>query len=424
MKKLIFLSVIFISQIVFAQNAANCNMLNPPNQAQQQNCETINKLGECKEAAPVDENAIRNRLMNLFKISEDPKTIERLARNWPGEIKNNPYLARMYPQREDYENQQKLAPTPIMDWMSSPKYQSQAKSKAELQEGFIQKYIDYAKKMDCTPTFYASDRYFRYHPTVKGFSTQGMSRDEKDYKLKKLNEEVNKPENVQAAKDFLKKIADASPNEQFICSDRVILEPTYTVGQNYEPCAGNFKKNFENNKYEIPDADLSKLLATPEASSLSACIKDRLAKGAKLHHVSIDSSASSLNNTGDAAKRFCKKGFLGLSEARAETARKQIVPKLFSDAGMGPDDINAIKIDVNAKGANGDGTSGPCVYETKNGKEVLKAKYNTKAGQAELDENRYVKVQVTFEEAGVTKKDNIAHYNPRFNCRKVVFKCQ
>ena len=49
---------------------------------------------------------------------------------------------------------------------------------------------------------------------------------------------------------------------------------------------------FENNKYDVTEPELSTLLKTKEAQEVSACIKSRLAQGAKLHHVSIVSSSS------------------------------------------------------------------------------------------------------------------------------------
>ena len=433
MRKYIFLSILIVAQLTYANSQLDCSPLNDLSEnlqdVQDVNCEQINKDGMCKEAAPVDENALRNKISSLLRVSEDPARIERLGKNWDAETRSAPWITKMYAERTRYETQEKIKPTPILDWISDKNYSSNAKTKEEYKKAFIDKYVDYAKKMDCTPTFKASDSYINPHPTIKGFTAEKMGREEKDMRLRQLKAEINDPKNIQAAKDELKKIADSSTDKFFICHDKPDLDQSgnpparFTVANRFQPCAGNFKKNFENNKYDVSQPELSKLLATPEADELSKCIKDRIAQGAKVHHISVNSSASSLNNTGDAEKRFCKKGFLGLSEARAETAKNKILPGLFDKAGQGNFDLSKVTVNVNANGANGDGTSGPCVYEMKNGKEVLKPYYNTKAGQEELDENRFVKVQVTFEETTKKVTGDIPKYQPMYRCKKIEFKC-
>lgn len=434
MKKLIFLNIVFVAQFVLAESVLKCSPLNDLDDniqnVQDANCEQINKAGQCKESPPVDENALRNRISRLLDLSVDPAKIEAAKRNWSSFVSLNPWAPKMYAERSQYEIQEKLPPVPIMDWFSDPKFSDGVKSKEEYKKAFIDKYVAFAKKMECSPTFKASDNYIEPHPTVQGFTAEKMGRDEKEMYLRQLKEEMNNPKNVQAVKDRMKKISDESADRFYICRDKPDADgqgfppARLTVAQKYQPCAGNFKKNFANNKYDVSQPELGKLLATSEADELSKCIKDRMAQGAKVHHISVIASASSLNNTGDAEKRFCKKGFLGLSEARAETAKNKILPGLFEKAGHKDFDLSKANIEVSAQGANGDGTSGPCVYETKNGKEVLKPYYNTKAGQEELDENRYVKVQVTFEDTSKKVNDNIPKYQPMFRCKKIEFKCE
>lgn len=415
----------FCWQILMADETHDsCNLLNDPHRAQSESCDIINQAGQCKEAPPVDANALRSRITSLIKISEDPARIKRFKENWNNESRLNPWAMKMYAERSSYEIQEKLAPVPILDYFSDVQFSSFAKSKEEYKKAFIEKYIDFAKKMDCSPTFRVSSNYVEAHPTLQGFSAEKMGRDEREARIRSLREDMNKPENIKAVQDRMKKIADESTSKFFICNDKPELDARYKVTERYQPCAGNFKKNFENNKYDVSETDLSKLLATSEANELSQCIKDRLAQGAKLHHVSIVASASSLNNTGEAEKKFCKKGFLNLSTARAETARNKVLPELFAKAGFAKFDLNKTQIEINATGANGDGTSGPCVYEMKNGKEVLKPYYSTKAGQEELDENRYVKIQVTFEEASKKVDDRVPHYRPMYRCKKIDFKCE
>lgn len=421
MKKLIFLSAFFMAQVVSAQ-ADKCSLRN--DQIPKPDCQMIDQAGQCKEAPPVDENALRNKISGLIKISEDPERIKRLTTNWTNETRLNPWQVKMYAERTQYEIQEKLPPMPILDYFSDPKFAPSAKSKEVYKEAFINKYIDFAKKMDCSPTFKLSDNYVEPHPTLKGFTAENMGREEREFRLRNLRADMAKPENVKAVQDRMKQISDESPSRMLICSEKPELDARYKVAERFQPCAGNFKKNFENNKYEVPQTDLAKLMASPEADDLSKCIKDRLAQGAKLHHISINSSASSLNNTGDAEKKFCKKGFANLSAARAQSARNQILPGLFEKAGYSGFDLAKANVQINSNGANGDGTSGPCVYETKNGKEVLKPYYSTKAGKEELDENRYVKVQVTFEDTTKKANENIPIYQPMYRCKKIDFKCE
>ena len=326
MKKLIFLNIVLVAQFVLADSVLQCSPLNDLGDniqnVQDVNCEQINKEGQCKESPPVDANALRNKITRLLDLSVDPVKMESAARNWSNFVKLNPWAPKMYAERSQYEIQEKLPPIPIMDWFSDAKFADGVKSKEEYKKAFIDKYVAFAQKMDCSPTFRASDNYVEPHPTVKGFSAEKMGRDEKDMRLRKLKEEMNDPKNLQAVKDRMKKISDESADRFYICRDKPDLDSNgqvpgrFAVANRFQPCAGNFKKNFANNKYDVSQPELGKLLATPEADELSKCIKDRMAQGAKVHHIAINSSASSLNNTGEAEKRFCKKGFLGLSEAR------------------------------------------------------------------------------------------------------------
>lgn len=428
MKKLILFSLIFSSQMVLAEAVLNCSPLNDLSDnvqnIQDVNCEEINKNGQCKEAPPVDKEAMKKKIEGLLNFTTDPARMHGLKTAFDQYLKSNPWAQKFYAPRNNYDRERRTAPVPILDWFADPAFAELAKTPDEYKKGFIEKYASFAEKMDCTPTFKASSNYVESHPTIEEFRADKMGREQREFKLRNMRKDMADPKNVQALKERLQKIADESPNAFYICSTKPELEARTIVANRIQPCAGNFKKNFANNKFDVSTAELGKLLATPEAKEVSECIKDRLAKGAKLHHVSINSSASSLNNTGEAASRFCKKGFLGLSQARAETAKTKILPALFSQAGQTGFDISTAKVDINAAGANGDGTTGACVYEMKNGKEVLKPYYNTKAGQAELEDSKYVKVQVTFEDNTKKVSDSIPTFQPMYRCKKIEFKCE
>lgn len=435
MKKIIFIIGGLVAQSVLAQSSLKCEPVNEllknANSAKAVACEEINKNGRCEEPVPVDKDAIRKGIESDLRFTTNPSTITRLQGNWDNFIKSNPRFSKFYAERNSLDREQKRAPVPILDWFSDPAFASTAKTSEEYKKAFVDKYVAFAEKNDCTPTFHAGANYIEPHPTIKEFSAARMGREEKERRLAQMKKELNDPVNVQAVADRMKKLGENSLNSFYVCTTRPDLDSQGQIpgrlrsAEKYPPCAGNFTQNFDNNKYDVSQTELSKLLQTKEAQEVSACIKSRLAQGAKLHHISITSSASALNNTQEAKKRFCEKGFLALSEARAETARNKILPGLFDQAGQESFDFSQVKVQTNASGANGDGTSGDCPYTyTKSGQEVLKPYYKTKAGQEELDENRFVKVQVTFEDATKRVPETIPHYQPMYRCKKIEFRCE
>ena len=426
MKTALFFVILFLSNSLFAQAAAKCDpktdLTRNANDIKAVSCEEINRSGQCKETVKVEANAMRKIIEGQLNFTTDPKRVEDLKRNWNSFVKANSWAEKFYGPR--FNSESRLPAVPILEWFADKSFAENAKSTEEYKKAFIEKYVAFGQKMDCQPTFKGGSNYIEAHPTIKQFNADKMGKEQREFNLRNIRKEMADPKNIQAAQGHLKKISDESADSFYICSSKPELEGRTTVAQKYQPCAGNFKKNFENNKFDVNTSELNKLLDTPEAKEVSACINQRLAQGAKLHHINISSSASSLNNTGEAEARFCKKGFLGLSQARAETAKNKILPALFAKAGHAGFDASKVKIDINAGGANGDGTSGDCPYETKAGKEVLKAKFISKAGQAELENSKYVKVQVTFEDSSKKVSDHIPTYQPMFRCKKIEFKCE
>lgn len=393
-------------------------------------CEEINKNGQCKEAPAVDPNAMKKRIENYLKVSEDPQYIERMRTNWDLQIKYNPQFEKFYAERDSIDKKNQRPPVPLMKWFSDPIFSEFAKGHEDYKKAFIEKYVAYSQKYDCVPTFDRGSIDLEPHPAIKSFSSEKMGSNQILRRLDQMKTEMQDPKNIQALNDHMKKMGDQSLDRFYICTTRSEVDGSgyvrglVTQSQRSMPCAGNFKKNFLNNKHDVSPSELSNLLNSQEAQAVSACIKERLAQGAKVHHISITSSASSLNNTGDSAIRFCKKGFLGLSTARAETARDKILPGLFKQAGQMQLDMSQVKIDINPNGSNGDGTSGDCPYIYKNGQEILKPYYNTKTGQEELDQSRYVKIQVTFEDNSKKINDSVTTYQPMYRCKKIELKCE
>lgn len=168
--------------------------------------------------------------------------------------------------------------------------------------------------------------------------------------------------------------------------------PRYNYGNFNVPvsfkrsCAGRFSQYFADNMWDI---DSDKLSGDPEYETFKKCINDMKAQGLKLTSVNVTASSSQLNNTGEASKYFCAKGFKGLSEARGQSAKKHLVSELgFKES----------EVKVTSNGSNRNGSSGDCPYELVNGKERLKKEYYRGEAQREiLDDAKYVKVNAVFE---------------------------
>ena len=341
MKKIILIISGLIAQSVWSQSSPlTCKSPNElvknATDAHAVACEEINKNGQCKQAVPVDPDAMRKKIESFLKLTESPAYIEKLRTNWDQQVKSAPALEKFYGERDSIDRENKAPPIPVFQWFSDPAFSDLAKGPEDYKKAFVDKYVAFSQKYDCTPTFTRSSSFVEAHPTIKPFTSNGMSSEEKKRRLDQMNIELKDPKNIQAINERMKKISDESLDSFYICASRPDLDKNKQVpgrltdAQIYKPCAGNFKKNFVNNKYDVSETELTTLLSSKDAQEVSACIKERLSHGAKIHHISITSSASALNNTNEAEKRFCKKGFLALSEARAETARNKILPGLFT----------------------------------------------------------------------------------------------
>ncbi|MBI2606505.1 MAG: hypothetical protein HYW49_10545 [Deltaproteobacteria bacterium] len=220
------------------------------------------------------------------------------------------------------------------------------------------------------------------------------------------------------AKKFQKKFTQ--DGESVIGSMRYCpVEVTADKGSQYlavlhPPCGSNLSVMYEDN---ASDTDLSKLGSDAD---FKKCIETAKANGAKIDKITVNSSASSLNNTGEAEKKYCKKGFLDLSKARAEDVKSNVLPKLLPPEFAG----KVSDATVISNGANGDGTSGPCPYEIVDGKEKLKAEYQTPSGKKQLDGYRYVKVNVSFVQPWKPANQQPTHYAYNTGCSQAGFACR
>ena len=403
------------------------NLLQNANDVKATACEEINKAGQCKESQ-INANTIRNKFQKLFDNTESPSMMESLRQNW------DPKFAKFYLPRNKSDIVKKTPLIPLTAWLGDPKFSKSAKEQSQYKKSLVDKLVAYSQEFDCEPTFDMIATSVM-HPKIKQFDSRKISREDKAAGLNNMRMQMANSKNIEALEIYFNKISDSALdplNSSFvkICTTKPTVDgegtPLGLVKQSeeYLPCAGNFRKDFEDNKYDISPNELKNLLAEKDTQELSTCIQKSLDKGAQIQQVTITSAASALNNRGEAEQRFCKKGFLALSQARAETAQNKILPGLFNQTGHPEINLSLVQVNLNTKGSNGDGTSGKCPYKYKDGQEILNPIFDTPKGKASLDENRYVRIQVTFKEKSLLAAEYYSTFQPYYPCREIKIKCE
>lgn len=399
MKKLIILTAILFSFNLIADDEI-CEQATGDqlDQLAEQNCDVINKASSCAQVTP-DPDGIRKLITNRLERSYNDQ--ENFKKLW------STYKGTAWNQMFDYNpNISKDVPQHLLDWFTNDG--KATVSKEDVKNSIIEEFVKFSQKNDCSPII-------KHQNTSRKFPQQDFDKEED------LKKAMRAP-NYQEEKDkFFRDLNSRALERGTYCeSGYADTRPFHYVAQKFPPCSGSVSGLYKDNVWSSSSLDSN--LASQATSDLSACIKDAVARGAKIHHISVVSSASALNNTGAAAKKFCKKGFLQLSQARAEAARDKILPQLFSSSGMNPE-IYQPKIILNYDGSNGDGTSGPCPYVLKDGVEVLKPEFKTADGKKALDDAKYVNLQVTFEAQTQAVSDNKTHYGASYACRHIRFEC-
>lgn len=409
-KLLILIALTFTTQIQAEDNFCPATSdLGSLDILAQDGCEATDKLVSCAEK-PVDEDRMARRFDHLFDNADKEK--EKIQKYYDSAYKNSPVLEAFYtdPSLERYAKEHhKPYPEPLLDWFTDND-SIEGTNKEAFKSKMKEKYVAFAKNNDCTPVVKSRYTFLAY-----------PDRSEKKT-LKEIQDVMRAPDFEQNKDAFFDEYNAKALNNGSFCDKKRMTGtgPYRHVSETFPPCSGNVSGVFKDNAWS--SSTLDEKLAGEATDEVVGCIKDRLAKGANIHHISIVASASALNNTGEAATRFCKKGFLALSEARAKAAQENILPKLFSKAGANAADFND-KIQMNFQGSNGDGTSGPCPYEIVNDKEVLKAKYRTAEGKRELDKNKYIKIHVTFDSKTKAVNSSESFYEPHYSCRNIYFQC-
>jgi hypothetical protein len=401
MKILTIILAVFMSNLYAAEECAVASASPQAEELAEQNCEVTDKMSSCAQK-PVDPDAARKRITQLFERTETDK--DKIIANW--KTYGASALAQLFDFDDKRQPSKDYKPTPLLDWMTNDGKADVTKD--ALRANMIEKYVEFAEKNDCTPIIKNRFVIVPYPANVKTKTAEELNKilkapnytAEKDARFKEMNANTLKSGTYC---DY-----SAKPNPG----------PWTTVAQEYPPCTGNMSGLFADNVWSTSSLDSK--MTSAATSEVMSCIKDRMAKGAKIHHISVVSSASALNNTGEAAKRFCKKGFLGLSEARAKAAQDKILPALFE----GTDANYQSKVNLNFRGSNGDGTSGPCPYKLVDGKEVLKSEFASSAGKKTLDDDKYVRIHVTFESQTKSVQSEKKEYIPYYYCRNIYLECK
>lgn len=281
---------------------------------------------------------------------------------------------------------------------------------SKYQENFVDDYLEFEQEFECQKGVDVSAGHSITSPPKTVAAEAGMGECEQDERTFRRKYEASKSifENY-----FNERYGAEKGVERGIsCSDKIQIRSFTTVAYERKSCAGRFEQLFDDNEW---DMNLSSLSSDPEYAKFKECIEKMQADGFVLSNVSIASSASQLNNTNQAQQKYCKKGFLELSKARANSARNLLASEFsFPNESMS----------INPNGANRNGSSGDCPYEIKNGQEVLKSEFaHGKPGRKKLDEAKYVKVSVNFEPKVVPVQREKSCYQAYVSCSRMEYKC-
>ncbi len=212
-----------------------------------------------------------------------------------------------------------------------------------------------------------------------------------------------------------------------VCSGKSESKGKTVIATNYEPCGSNMKLESDDNVYDFSANDFQK------DPGFEKCLQNAKAAGMEIDKIIVQSSASRLPNTQAAAKKFCSHGFLALSCARATSTKNSVVEEfkkgssgVFKDLTASGQDVESL-ITVNPFGSNGDGTSGADCPEELDADGKLKVKSEYAKGGAkrnELDQNKYVRVNIHFKPLSVKQTGQPMQFSySATGCKEMEFAC-
>lgn len=442
MKKLIILSLLVTSvqanELDTPDIASTCTapeaetaLTNLSSDVRQVECSEVDRINSCAEVRTVDLDRRAQFLASLTALDEAYKSqngrlsFKKTSNDLNRDIREQLGQEAVYATR--IASDQRVGPTELKanEYHRVPNqstvtvnshYHNYLKRSgneakfAELKENFVDDYMEFGVEFECqrgvqletTSTIVTIGNEIEKNSGMQSCETR-----EDEYRRKMRAKQD----------DFKNYFANKFTGEKGLeyglsCSDDIQVRSFSTVAYERRSCAGRFEQLFKDNEW---DMDLSSLEGDEKYQEFKACIEKMQAEGFKLTNVSISASASQLNNSGEAARQFCRKGFKELSQARANSARNLLASE-FSI----PED----KMNTYTNGENGNGSSGACPYKMVNGQEVLKPEFaNGKPARKELDDAKYVKVSANFEPKQMPAQREKSCYTAYISCSKVVYKC-
>jgi hypothetical protein len=394
-------SVIFF---IFA-HGSTLECQDPSSEAQRElfekSCEINDIISSCStlKTSPPHLNSIIDQ-----KLSNSYKNKKQIQDSWL--VYKNSSWGEMFSLENSEQGTAFKKPTHLLDWVAPQNDNDDYRAK--LKSMIISQYTQFGDKNECMPIVKSKEYQVRFPD--RNFSSQ--------------NEVTNHLKAKEYTKDreaYFNTLSKASQNEVSICNPHSLSTTGFhAIAETIPPCSAVLTHLFPDNQWNA--RSLLENSSSPEALSMQSCIKNALQNGATIKSVVVQSSSSGLNNTGAAADKFCKKGFLSLSRARAENVRNQILPTLLGNDLRSQVAPGQIVLDY--QGANGDGTSGPCPYFIHSREEYLINKYQTEEGKRELDQYKYTKVHVNFFPPEKPLSPQTTEYAARYTCRKIYFECE
>ncbi len=268
-----------------------------------------------------------------------------------------------------------------------------------------EKIKEFVKIRKCEPSFGAVQQSLSYdeddlsakavfnRPQDKLKRVEEMTKIAQSAEFIKKSEIIRKTKNKEFFDDFLSSSISADDKEVKVgyCRQEKLTNANSRTQFPHPKCYSSVSKYFLDNKANL--GELSEDEIIKDQQELQNCIKENEKAGYRISKVTINSSANQLRNTSTkdeilSGKGFCGFDFQGLSEARAKYTKNELLPKLITST-----DLDKLQIDLNSRGNNKNGTSGPCPYDFE-GK--IKSEY-LGIGKKSLDDYKKTEIVVEFE---------------------------
>lgn len=184
-----------------------------------------------------------------------------------------------------------------------------------------------------------------------------------------------------------------------------------------DSCNIQVSHKFKNNSSEISPEILK---SSPGYAKFMNCFNQKKLTQ-KLKDIDVTASSSSLRNT---SEEYGQYDWKKLSDDRANNTAQAFYNILNPDGSK--ENYKSWEksfVNTNSNGDNGDGSSGPCALEWKNGKVVQKSKYMTPKGRKSLEKFKTVTLSARFDQnVKDIKKEPRFYFQKR--CKAIHYKCR